>query len=155
MPTIKAETLVEIAVSILTATGAHHDDAQVVAWHLVRSNPSGHDSHGILRLPYYLKVIEEGKIVPGAKPQIIRESTSTTLLDDNWNFGQVTRKLAMELAVQKAKATGIGMTALFNVYHTGRVGEYPEIAIEQDMIGIVFGGGNKNPQVVAPGALAS
>jgi LDH2 family malate/lactate/ureidoglycolate dehydrogenase len=152
MPTIKAETIVEIAVSILTATGAPHDDAQVVAWHLVRSNPSGHDSHGILSLPYYLKVIEEGKIVPGAKPQIIRESTSTTLLDDNWNFGQVTRKLAMELAVQKAKATGIGMTALFNVYHTGRVGEYPEIAIEQDMIGIVFGGGNKNPQVVAPGA---
>jgi uncharacterized oxidoreductase len=153
LPTIKAEDLVEIAVSILTANGTPRDDAQVVAWHLVRSNLSGHDSHGILRLPYYLKVIEEGKIVPGAKPSIIRESASTILLDGNWNFGQVTGKLAMELAVQKAKTTGIGMTALFNVYHTGRVGEYPEIAIEHDMIGIVFGGGNKNPQVVAPGGL--
>lgn len=153
LPRIKAETLVEIAVSILTAKGTPQNDAHVVAWHLVRSNLSGHDSHGILRLPYYLKVIKEGKIVPGAKPRIVRESASTTLLDGNWNFGQVTGKLAMELAVEKAKTTGIGMTALFNVYHTGRVGEYPEIAIEHDMIAIVFGGGNKNPQVVAPGGL--
>ena len=153
LPRIKAETLVKIAVSILTAKGTPRDEAQIVAWHLVRSNLSGHDSHGILRLPYYLKVIEEGKIVPGTALRIVRESVSTALVDGNWNFGQVTGKFAMELAVEKAKTTGIGMTALFNVYHTGRVGEYPEIAIEHDMIGMVFGGGNKNPQVVAPGGL--
>jgi LDH2 family malate/lactate/ureidoglycolate dehydrogenase len=153
LPKIKAETLVKFATSILTAKGTPQNEAQIVAQHLVRSNLSGHDSHGILRLPYYLKVIEEGKIVLGAEPRIVRETASTALVDGNWNFGQITGKFAMELAVEKAKTTGIGMTALFNVDHTGRVGEYPEIAIEHDMVGIVFGGGNKNPQVVAPGGL--
>ena len=150
LPTIQADKLTKIASSIVEATGTPSDEARIVAEHLVRSNLSGHDSHGIIRLPYYLKVIKEGLIKPGAKMKIVKETVSIALVDGNWNWGQVTGKQAMEVAIEKAKATGIGMVALYNVFHTGRVGEYPEIALEHDMVGIAFGGGSKTPQVVHP-----
>jgi LDH2 family malate/lactate/ureidoglycolate dehydrogenase len=58
----------------------------------------------------------------------------------------------MELAIEKARSTGIGMVALRNVFHTGRVGEYTEMAVKHDMIGIAIGGGS-DPQVVPPKGL--
>jgi len=148
LPTFQADKLIKIASNIFEATGTSSDEAKIVAEHLIMSNLSGHDSHGIIRLPYYLKVIKEGKIKPGAKMKIVNETVSTALVDGNWNWGQVTGKQAMELAIEKAKATGIGMVALYNVFHTGRVGEYPEIALKHDMVGIAFGGGSKSAQVV-------
>jgi LDH2 family malate/lactate/ureidoglycolate dehydrogenase len=151
MPTFEADRLRSIVSSIFMAVGTPIDEADVLAEHLVKANLYGHDSHGIIRIPYYLNVIEGGRFLkPGAKIKIVNETVSTAIIDGNHNFGQITGRKAMEVAIKKAKSTGIGMVTLFNVFHTGRVGEYSEMALEHDMVGIVFGGGSKSRQVVAP-----
>ncbi len=151
VPTFMADRLKCVVSSIFMAVGTPGDEAEVIAEHLVKANLYGHDSHGVLRIPYYLKVIEGGGLIkPGAKVKIVNETVSTAVVDGNHNFGQVTGRKAMEIAIEKARSTGIGMVTLYNVFHTGRVGEYSEMALEHDMVGIVFGGGGKNWQVVAP-----
>lgn len=154
MPTLSADYLRSIVSSIFMAVGTPRDEADVLAEHLVKANLYGHDSHGVIRIPYYLSVIEGGRFLkPGAKIKIVKETISTAIIDGNHNFGQITGRKAMEVAIKKAKSTGIGMVTLFNVFHTGRVGEYSEMALEHDMVGIVFGGGGMSRQVVAPTGL--
>ena len=148
MPRVKPEVLKSLVKSMFEAVGTPAGEAEVVADHLVRSNLYGHDSHGVVRTQYYLGLIGE-KIMPGAEVEVLQETASTAVLDGHWGFGQVTGRVAMEMAIEKAGETGIGMVTLSNVFHTGRVGEYTEMALEHDMIGMAFGGGNQ-PQVVAP-----
>jgi LDH2 family malate/lactate/ureidoglycolate dehydrogenase len=148
MPRVKPKVLRRLVKSMFEAAGIPAEEAEIVANHLVRSNLYGHDSHGVVRTQYYLGLIGE-KIIPGAKVEVVQETVSTAVLDGHWGFGQVTGRKAMEVAVEKARATGIGMVTLSNVFHTGRVGEYTEMALEHNMIGMAFGGGNQ-PQVVAP-----
>ena len=153
MPIFTMEQLTTIASNIFEAIGTPSHEAKVVAEHLARANLYGVDSHGIIRILQYVNLIKRGKIKPGARIQVVEKTVSTAIVDGNHNFGQVSGKKAMEIAVKKAKSTGIGMVTLCNVYHTGRVGEYTEIALEYDMVGIAFGGGSKNPHVVAPGGI--
>lgn len=145
---IQAGMLKRLIKELFEAAGTPVDEANIVADHLIKANLYGHDSHGLVRTHYYIGLIGE-KIIPGAEIEIVNETASTTVVDGHWGFGQVTGRKAMEIAIEKARSTGIGMVALYNVFHTGRVGEYSEMALKEDMIGIALGGGSA-PQVVAP-----
>ncbi|MFQ5710598.1 MAG: Ldh family oxidoreductase [Candidatus Geothermarchaeales archaeon] len=138
MPTFTADQLREVCSKILEAAGASKDEAGIVADHLVKSNLYGHDSHGVLRIPWYIKLIEEGSIRPGAEVKVLRETEATALLDGNWGFGQVVARDAMERAIEKAGRCGVGVVALFHCFHIGRLGEYSAMAVERGMIGIVL-----------------
>lgn len=151
MPVFEADQLKEIVASIFEACGTPKEEAKIVAEHIVTANLYGIDSHGIIRVLPYLSAIADGRIKPGAAIRVAKETSSVAVVDGNFNFGQVAGREAMRIAIQKARSTGIGMTTLYNVFHTGRVGEYAEMAIREDMIGIVFGGGRPQSQVAAYG----
>ena len=65
MPDFAPGQLVQIGVEILAAAGVPTDAGQTVVEHLVEANLTGHDSHGIIRLPQYMATIEKGEINPG------------------------------------------------------------------------------------------
>ena len=57
MPLISPEKLHQIGCEVLEAVGCTADDARKVVDHLVDSNLFGHDSHGAIRLPEYVRAI--------------------------------------------------------------------------------------------------
>ena len=145
MPVFKAEQLKNLSVGIFKAAGASDYEAEVVSQHLVNANLSGHDSHGVLRIPSYVSMIREGykpygyvsKIVPGAQIEIVKETETTALIDGHWGFGQVIAGKAMEIAIEKAKKHGVGAVGVLNCNHIGRLGEYSMMAAKEDLIGLV------------------
>ena len=78
---ITAGKLKEIVIRILEALGAPSREAETVANFLVEANLVGHDSHGVIRLPQYVERIREGKLKPGAKIRVVKESSTTALID--------------------------------------------------------------------------
>ncbi|MGI6141486.1 MAG: Ldh family oxidoreductase, partial [Caldicoprobacterales bacterium] len=60
-------------------------------------------------------------------------------------MGQVISKRAMEMAIEKAAAYGLGMTAVRNSNHYGIAGYYSLMAVEKGMIGIT--GTNARPSI--------
>ncbi len=52
------------AVAALEASGTPGDLAAAVARSLVRADLTGHESHGIARLPSYLRGVRVGRIQP-------------------------------------------------------------------------------------------
>ena len=136
MPTVAVEALTAYAVRIFAGTGAPLDEARIVAEHLVGANLRGHDSHGVIRITSYVERARSGAIVPGAHPHIVKESVSTALIDGGLNYGPVVATYAMDLAIAKARETGVGIASAFNSGHIGRVGAYGERAVAAGMIGI-------------------
>ena len=60
----QADFLVDLTRRIFQAVGSNASEAEVVAQRLVNANLSGHDSHGVIRIPTYIKWIQEDKTRP-------------------------------------------------------------------------------------------
>ncbi|MEM2029141.1 MAG: Ldh family oxidoreductase, partial [Candidatus Bathyarchaeia archaeon] len=91
-----------------------------------------------IRVIQYINEIEKGSIKPGANIEIVKETSSTAILNGNWGFGQVVAKRAMDLAVEKARKNAVSIVCVFNCNHIGRLADYAIMASEKDMIGIVM-----------------
>lgn len=124
MPVLSHDVLLEISRRVVSAMGAPDDEAPMVADALVRANLAGHDSHGVIRLEQYANLVKSGGIVPGAPTEIVRESTSTALIDGHWNFGQVVAERAIGIASRKAREAGSATVTVRCSNHLGRLGEY-------------------------------
>jgi uncharacterized oxidoreductase len=150
MPIFSFETLRDLACRTAAAMGAPEEEAAIIGESLARANLAGHDSHGIIRLEQYAKLVEDGNIVPGAPTEVVREAACTALLDGGWNFGQVVARRALDLGIEKARQYGTGTISVRNSNHLGRLGEYTLLAAEAGMVcfGTVNNHGRGN--MVAP-----
>jgi len=137
MPVLSAEKLRTTTASIFKALGAPEDEAGLVANLLVEANLTGHDSHGVIRVPIYARGIRMGAVKPGAEVRVVRETPSTAIVDGGWNFGQVVCTFAMDLCIQKAKQSIVGLVGVHHCQHAGRMNAYAELALKHDMIGVV------------------
>ena len=137
---VTAADLEHLAQAIFASAGTPDAIAHHVARHLVRANLSGHDSHGVLRIPQYVQFIDDGMIHPAAEPRISRELGATALLSAERGFGQYSTSVALDLAIGKAGEFGVGLVMVRQGNHIGRVGEYTEAAARRGFAAQVFGG---------------
>jgi uncharacterized oxidoreductase len=150
MPTFSAEQLDGLAREIFERAGAPSDHAACVAAHLVEANLTGHDSHGVLRIPQYVEQIEAGRLDPRASMQVVQQSGTCAVIDGQGGFGQVIARGAMQLAIELARTNGIGAVSVRNCSHTGRIGLYTRMAAEVGMVGIAVVNTGGGGQTVAP-----
>lgn len=136
MPVLNYEKLRRLSVEIFKVAGVPDKEAELVSEFLVKANLAGHDSHGVIRIPPYVKRIRKGEVVPGAKLDVVSETHTTALLNGNWGLGQVVGTKAMKMAIEKAKKNMVGVVCAFNCNHVGRLADYMMMAVEEDMIGI-------------------
>jgi uncharacterized oxidoreductase len=141
MPIITGESIERIARGVLRAAGATDEHAKTVAQHLADANLAGHDSHGLIRVPPYVRGIKEGRIDPVAQSEVVGEHMAMAQVNGNATFGQVVAAFATRLAMNKAREYGIGLVAMYNLGHTGRIGSYPEMAAKEGMAAIMYSGG--------------
>ncbi len=150
MPAIPAATLTDFAVDLLTAGGVGADEAALVAKSLVASNLRGHDSHGVMRIPYYLDTLAKGEVVAGADFTVLRETPALLAADGNWGFGQTQAQRLMRRIIEKARETGVCVGTLKHCSHSGRLGEYLELAAEANMVSMMMVNTHGHSRRVAP-----
>jgi uncharacterized oxidoreductase len=152
MPTFPAATLLSFARSLFEAASVPADEAAIVAESLVDANLCGHDSHGLIRIPQYVKTIEDGKMKPGAPLTVVHETPAVLVADGGWGLGQVQAHRLLKRLIGKAREGGVAAGTLKHCGHIGRLGEYAEVAAREKtaLIGTVNGHGyGKN--VAPPG----
>ncbi|HSV56370.1 MAG TPA: Ldh family oxidoreductase, partial [Magnetospirillaceae bacterium] len=133
-------------VDVFRGYGVPEEDARVCAEVLITADKRGIDSHGVGRLkPVYIDRIRDGQINPVTRIDIVREGSTTAVLDANNGLGQVVSRKAMLMAIEKAGRHGMGMVAVRNSNHYGIAGYYTGLAADRDMIG--FSGTNARPSI--------
>ena len=146
---ITAEQERAIIIGILKKMNVNEDDATIVADVTIDADLKGFSSHGIGRFPQYIKGLKAGTIDPEAEVSIENETVSMALLNGNHKFGHVVTYTAMEIAIDKARETGIGVVGVHDSNHFGVAGYYSDMAIMQNMVGIVIA--NTEPAVAPIG----
>jgi uncharacterized oxidoreductase len=150
MPTLPPDSLRDFVAGILAAAGAPADEAAIVAGALVRANLAGHDSHGVLRVEQYCRMMAQGGIVPGAPTEIENETATTAVVNGNWGFGQVVALRAVDVALRKAREHGVGAITMRCANHMGRLGDYPLMAAQEGMVAIATINNHGSGALVAP-----
>jgi len=143
MPIITHTTLRRFGVAIFKAAGVPEDQAQILADHLVEANLVGHDSHGVIHIPGYVRQLLNGTMQPVGSYKVVRETPASCVIDANRNIGIVLAYQAMQMAVERAKTHTLGAVAVHQATHIGRLGAFPPLAAQQDCIGLLMlnGGG--------------
>ncbi len=142
-----------LAAELLVSWGAPSEVADEVAEHLVLADLSGHASHGISRLPWYRRYVDEGVVVPGASPTVESRDDlgdAVAVVSANWGFSQPAGNLAVDLAVDRALAHGVGASAVVRCTHMGRMGTYTERAAQRGCVSIATVGGMRGAGVTVP-----
>jgi L-2-hydroxycarboxylate dehydrogenase (NAD+) len=146
---ITAEQERSIIIEILTKLGVSEDDACIVADVTLDADLKGFTSHGIGRFPQYVRGLKVGTIDPNAEITVEEETVSTALLNGNHKFGHAVTYKGMQIAMEKAEQTGIGLVGIHDSNHFGVAGYYSDMAVMQDMIGLVVA--NTEPAVAPIG----
>ncbi len=135
---IHARHLVRVGAVIFEASGSSAGEAEKIATRLVDANLTGHDSHGVIRIPQYIDAVKAGTLHPNRQAEVVTDSGAVVVLDGRFGYGQVVGEQATDAAIAKARLHGIGMATLRNAGHLGRIGDWAARAAAEGMTSLNF-----------------
>jgi uncharacterized oxidoreductase len=138
MVTIKAGPLTELVSATFAKAGCSADEAERIGKYLVSANLTGHDSHGVARVPRYLQWKRDGVVHADRKVKVVTETPVLAVVDGLHGFGQTVTPQAVSIGIEKCKAMGLAMVALRNAGHIGRVGDWAEMAAAAGIVSVHF-----------------
>lgn len=134
---------------LFQAAGTTKEDADMVADVLIKAELRGIKSHGVSRIPIYIKRMEMGLVNARAEIKTVHETPVSAVIDGGYGLGQATATKAMRMAIDKAKKCGVGIVCMNKSHHYGIAAFYSQMAAEEDMIG--FSCANTTALMAAPG----
>jgi len=138
MPTIAPSALENFAIGLLRAGGATAHEAEVVGKSLVSANLCGYESHGVMRIPFYIQALKDGEVVSQAPLDVTNQSASRVVGDANWGFGQVQANQLLDMLYERVKTEGMAIGTLVHSGHIGRLGEYCEAAAARGLVSMLM-----------------
>ncbi len=133
---VQAEPLSRLVGEIFLAQGCSAAESARIGTFLVRANLTGHDSHGVIRVPRYCRWMQQGGLKADQELTIVTESPVMAVADGNLGFGQTIGPLAVQLGIDKARQGGVSIVALRRSGHLGRIGDWAEMAAAAGQVSI-------------------
>ncbi len=139
MTRVNPDRLRRFVVGVFQGLRVPPKDAEVVASVLVAADLRGVDSHGVVRVNsrgWYVKALRDGIMNPRPQIRIVEDRPASAVIEGDGGLGMVVGHRAMELAIEKARASGLGFVSVRNSRHFGMAGYYSMMALPHDMIGL-------------------
>ncbi|MDE0021436.1 MAG: Ldh family oxidoreductase [Candidatus Poribacteria bacterium] len=150
MPNLSRDQLHDLMTRLFEALGAPKDEAQTTADVLTQANMTGHDSHGLIRMPQYAEAVRKGFIQPGAPTEIVQDADGAAVYNGNWNFGQVSMTHALNETLERAEKGAPVSFGIRNCNHIGRLGHYAHLAAKRGCFALIVVNSTGSASAVAP-----
>jgi hydroxycarboxylate dehydrogenase B len=138
MVTIQLSNLVDFVGDVFSHADSSAEEARRIATYLTTANLTGHDSHGVIRVPVYIRWKKMGSVVPNQTAEIVVDTPSLAVIDGKFGYGQTVTPQAVKIGIDKCKAVGLAAVALRNAGHIGRVGDWAEMAASEGLVSVHF-----------------
>src|SRR5712691_12314062 len=143
-PRIAAPALAAFIKRALEAAGLRSNDADILAGLMVEADLRGSDTHGVIRLPLYLRRLKAGGVNPRPNIRIAQEKPSTALIDGDNGMGHLIMRFAAQTAIEKARRTGVAWVGARMSNHARPAALYAMMPLAPDMIGLYLAVGSNN-----------
>jgi uncharacterized oxidoreductase len=138
MVTVQVQKLIDFVADVFTHSESSPEEARRIATYLTTANLTGHDSHGVIRVPVYIRWKKMGSVVPDQKVDVIVDTPSLAVIDGKFGYGQTVTPQAVKIGIEKCKKAGLAAIALRNAGHIGRVGDWAEMAAASGLVSVHF-----------------
>ena len=128
----------------LVATGMSDNDSRIIGDLMAEADVNGSDGHGIFRLPSYIKRIKSGGLNLTPNIHVEKERSGMALVNGDNAQGHLVMKFCAELAIEKAKESGVAWVGCHHSNHAGPASLYAKMPLARDMIGLYVAIGNAN-----------
>ncbi len=127
-----------------SSQGLPDADATQIARLMTEADLQGSDGHGVIRLPQYIKRVQAGGINKHPDIRIVRERDAMAVVDGDNGMGHLVVSRAVDIAIEKARKTGVAWVGTRNSNHAGPASLYARRPLQHDMLGLYFAVGNAN-----------
>ncbi len=138
MVTVQVQRLIDFVAEVFSHSESSPEEARRIATYLTTANLTGHDSHGVIRVPVYIRWKKTGSVVPDQKVDVIVDTPSLAVIDGKFGYGQTVTPQAVKIGIEKCKKAGLAAIALRNAGHIGRVGDWAEMAASEGLVSVHF-----------------
>jgi uncharacterized oxidoreductase len=138
MVTIQVNNLIDFVAEVFSHSESSPEEARRIATYLTTANLTGHDRHGVIRVPVYVRWKKTGNVVPNQTPEIVVDTPSPAVVDAKFGYRQTVTPFAVRTGIEKCKKAGLSAVALRNAGHIGRVGDWAEMAAAEGLVSVHF-----------------
>src|SRR6202046_702251 len=134
MVTIQLSNLIDFVGEVFSHADSSAEEARRIATYLTTANLTGHDSHGVIRVPVYIRWKKMGSVVPNQTAEVVVDTPSLAVVDGKFGYGQTVTPQAVRIGIEKCRNVGLAAIALRNAGHIGRVGDWAEMAAAEGLV---------------------
>jgi hydroxycarboxylate dehydrogenase B len=138
MVTIQVQKLIDFVAEVFAHAESSTEEARRIATYLTTANLTGHDSHGVIRVPVYIRWKKMRSVVPDQTIEVVVDTPSLAVIDGKFGYGQTVTPQAVQIGIDKCRKAGLAAVALRNAGHVGRVGDWAEMAAAEGLVSIHF-----------------
>jgi ureidoglycolate dehydrogenase (NAD+) len=144
---VQAQVLKQFSQQIFEKVGFSPESAETQSELLIWANLRGTDSHGVLRIPWYVQLVDKGQMKAKPAIKVEKETPAVFVVEADYSSGPFVTVMAMKKAIEKARTVGIGWGLIRNTMHQGAMAYYSLMAAKEGMAGIAI---VCNPPNMAP-----
>ena len=148
-PTIQPDDLRAFCTAAMVKAGLSQEDAELSAHVFVTTDTWGTFTHGTRQIRGLMQNARRGRLVAAAREKVVGEGPSWAIIDACDGMPPAISCRAVELAVAKARRSGMCYIGIRGSSHYGAAGFYANMIAENDMIGLSMC--NVEPCMTVPG----
>ncbi len=130
----------ELAFEACRANGCSEPQARAIADTVTAAERDGAKSHGLWRIPFYVKAIHGSGAVPDAEPVVSELAPGVVAVDGGRGFAPLALQAGAEPLAERARSQGIAALAVRHVFHIAALWPEVERLAEQELVAMAFTG---------------
>lgn len=135
---VDRQEALQIATEAFTTHGISKGSARLTAEVLVSADVRDKHSHGLLRLPRFLRGVEHGNVEPDGEIAVVAERGGVAAIDGGSRLGPVVASHAVAEVMNRAAEYGVGAVGVHDSNHLGMLGYYTEELRQEGYVGIAM-----------------
>ena len=126
----------DLAHGAMTANGCDEANAAALADIVTRAERDGSHSHGLFRIPGYVKALRSGKVDGAATPTVTRRTPAVIQCEGHGCFAPLAQTTALPVLAEAAQAIGVAALSLTGVHHFAALWPETEFLADRGLVGI-------------------
>ncbi|HAO57368.1 MAG TPA: oxidoreductase [Alphaproteobacteria bacterium] len=133
---LSLDEIYALAHDAMTANGCNDANAGALADIVMRAERDGSHSHGLFRVPGYVKALRSGKVDGKATPTVTKKTPAIIHVDGHGCFAPLAQAAGLPVLAEATAEIGVAALSLTGIHHFAALWPETEFLADRGLVGI-------------------